>query len=270
MLKVAFIGDSYASYEQSGQGNNSWTYLLAKHFPQHQYYNYAQGGRGYDFYQVCLLDAKIRNIDVILINRTFPHRVSELHGNEPYSFSVSTIDDNYFTLHCADVIWYSLHVDAVQVHSKREKKGVIPNNKIVPASLFNSYNEVLRYKAVSEQNIDYRKKWYENMHLLYNFKHIVKLELLRNPTHDAIKDSAYELLREAFKLNEVMYEYSKNGGKVSSENDFNEFFLDPGEIMQLLFNIGLTISPNDDHWSPKANKWVFDNYILPRVVDILS
>ena len=95
MLKVAFIGDSYASYVQKGQGKNSWTYLLAKHFPQHQYYNYAIGGRGYDFYQICLLDAKIRNIDVILINKTFSHRVSELHGDDPHSFTATAIDDNY-------------------------------------------------------------------------------------------------------------------------------------------------------------------------------
>ena len=72
MLKVAFIGDSFSAYDQAGQQENSWTYLLSEKFPQHQYYNYAYGGRGYDYYQLCLLDAKIRNIDVIIIATCTP------------------------------------------------------------------------------------------------------------------------------------------------------------------------------------------------------
>lgn len=248
MLKVAFIGDSFSAYVQTGQEMNSWTYLLAKHFPQHQYYNYAFGGRGYDFYQLCLLDAKIRNIDVILINKTFPHRVSELYGDDPHSFTATTIDDNYFTLYCENIVWYTPHVDTIRLDSKQDISESSPLlSKVIPPSLFNSYNEVLRYKSVSEQNIDYNEKWYENMHSLYNFKHIVKLDLLRNS--EDLGDSASKQLQKAFGIDteKVLWEPS------------NE-----------LFDKGLTISATDDHWSPLANQWVFDNYVLPRVVDILS
>jgi len=246
MLKVAFIGDSYSSYVQTGQGMNSWTYLLAKHFPQHQYYNYAHGGRGYDFYQLCLLDAKIRNIDVILINKTFSHRVSELHGDDPHSFTATAIDDNYFTLYCENIVWYTPacytpHVDTIHLDSKKDLPEVIPH------SLFNSYNEVLRYKSVSGQNIDYKEKWYENMHSLYNFKDIVKLSLTR--VIDDPGDSASKQLQTAFGI------------------DIEKVLWEPSNE---LFDKGLTVSLKDDHWSPKANKWAFDNYILPRVVDILS
>ena len=254
MLKVAFIGDSYSSYVQTGQGMNSWTYLLAKHFPQHQYYNYAFGGRGYDFYQLCLLDAKIRNIDVILINKTFPHRVSELHGDNSHSFTATTIDDNYFTLYCENIVWYTAHVDTIHLDSKKaecfslqisEDSQVLP--KIIPPSLFNSYNEVLRYKSVSGQNIDYNEKWYENMHSLYNFKDIVKLSLIRDSEDPS--DSASKQLQKAFGI------------------DIEKVLWEPSNE---LFDKGLTVSLTDDHWSPLANQWVFDNYILPRVVDILS
>ena len=248
MLKVAFIGDSYASYVQTGQGMNSWTYLLAKHFPQHQYYNYAFGGRGYDFYQRCLLDAKIRNIDVILINKTFSHRVSELHGNDPHSFTATAIDDNYFTLYCENIVWYTAHVDTIYLDSKQDiSEGSPLLSEVIPPSLFNSYNEVLKYKSVSGQNIDYNEKWYENMHSLYNFKDIVKLSLMR--VSEDPSDSASKQLQKAFGI------------------DIEKVLWEPSNE---LFDKGLTISLRDDHWSPTANQWVFDNYILPRVVDILS
>ena len=253
MLKVAFIGDSYASYGQTGQGKNNWTYLLAKHFPQHQYYNYAIGGRGYDFYQICLLDAKIRNIDVILINKTFPHRVLDLTGDGPHSFVVTTIDDNYFTLNCENVVWGSLHISTSH----------FTNDKDIPVSVQNSFNDVLKYKGASEQNIDYKEKWYENMHSLYNFKHIVKLSLLRKPNLSGdSEDSAYQRLWQVFNITERIHK-QMNKNRESPQKPV---------VLQnkILFEAGLTISPEDDHWSPTANKWVFDNYILPRVVDILS
>jgi hypothetical protein len=39
---------------------------------------------------------------------------------------------------------------------------------------------------------------------------------------------------------------------------------------KLLLKHNLIVSMDDDHWSAKGNKWAFDNYILPKVVDILS
>ena len=45
-------------------------------------------------------------------------------------------------------------------------------------------------------------------------------------------------------------------------------FVDDYEVEKL--ENDLILSDEDDHWSPKANKWIFDNYILPKVVDILS
>ena len=71
MLKIAFIGDSFSAYRQDGQFKNHWSWKLAQQFPQHEYYNYALGGRGVDHHQWCLLDAKKRGVDVVFINRTF-------------------------------------------------------------------------------------------------------------------------------------------------------------------------------------------------------
>ena len=88
-MKIAFIGDSFSAYHQTGQQKNSWTYQLSQQFPQHEYLNYACGGRGYDYYQWALLDAKLyHDVDVIFINRTFSHRVGKLWGDDFFQFDL--------------------------------------------------------------------------------------------------------------------------------------------------------------------------------------
>jgi hypothetical protein len=86
---------------------------------------------------------------------------------------------------------------------------------------------------------------------LYNFKHILKLSLLLevDSVNRSADESACRQLQRAFGINpaKVAWEPSKK-----------------------IFDAGLSVSETDSHWSPFANQWVFDNYILPRVVDILS
>tara|TARA_B100000809_G_C15026076_1_gene490181 strand:+ start:73 stop:810 length:738 start_codon:yes stop_codon:yes gene_type:complete len=245
MLKVAFIGDSFSAYDQAGQQENSWTYLLSEKFPQHQYYNYAYGGRGYDYYQLCLLDAKIRNIDVIIINATFNHRASQLISDNEFNFRLQKINDRYFELILEDLAWFTPHGYGNNVNFTGNKAHLIP--EVVK----NSIAESLSNKALSYAQRHYNDKWYENVDSLYNFKHIVKLSLLQNvDVNDGdSNDSACMQLQKAFEIDpaKVAWEPSKT-----------------------LFDKGLAISEADDHWSPLANQWVLDNYILPRVVDILS
>jgi len=246
MLKVAFIGDSFSAYAQTGQQKNSWTYLLAEYFPQHQYYNYSTGGHGYDYYQLCLLDAKIRNIDVIIITATFNHRASQLISDNEFNFRLQKINDRYFELILEDLAWFTPHglADGTNVYFTGQHEGL-------PEVVKNSIAESLRNKALSYAQRHYNDKWYENVDSLYNFKHIVKLSLLQNvDVNDGDSDdSACMQLQKAFEIDpaKIAWEPSKK-----------------------LFDKGLAISEADDHWSPLANQWVLDNYILPRVVDILS
>jgi len=110
-MKIAFIGDSYSAYAQDGQFENHWSYKLAQQFPQHQYYNYALGGRGADYHRWCLLDAKKRGVDVVFINRSFNHRVAQLCSDNKFKFIEEVVDDNYSTLiiDSDSHIWYSIH-----------------------------------------------------------------------------------------------------------------------------------------------------------------
>jgi hypothetical protein len=78
-----------------------------------------------------------------------------------------------------------------------------------------------------------------------------------------VPTTAYALLREHFGIEEAIYKiHKKQGGDIQDIVDTN--------INKLLSEHDLIVSPTDDHWSPTANKWVFDNYIMPKAIDILS
>ena len=236
MLKIAFIGDSYSAYAQDGQYKEHWSYKLAQRFPQHHYYNYALGGRGVDYHQWCLLDAKQRGIDVVFINRSFNHRVAQLCSDNEFKFIEDIIDDNYSTLSVSanTHIWYSIH----------------SNNPVntVPRHVFEKELSVaLGDKSVSMTNQDHNDKWFNNVDQLYNFKHIIKLELL-----PLVENSAQYQLKEAYNIQRKM-------------------FLKEETIEEILLFYGLILSLEDDHWTPKANTWVLNNYILTQeTIDILS
>ena len=252
-MKIALIGDSFSAYSQPGQRKNHWSYLLSQHFPQHQYINYSLGGRGYDHYRVAMLDAKMKDVDVILTNETFNQRIlSNITDGELFTLE-NEVSSNYKTFVLTNTYWYSIHSDELMYF------GDEPNR--IPKSIEKSLLETLRNTSASNRYYLYNKKWWDNVDKLYNFKHIIKLNLLRNP-NETIKDdltNAYSRLLLAHGVEQIIQEAHFKGKSFT-----------PTQQRQLYFDNDLIISMDDDHWSPKANKWVFDNYILPKVVDILS
>jgi hypothetical protein len=77
-MKIAIIGCSFSAYLHTDQEKKSWSYQLYQKFPQHTYYNYAKGGRSIDYSLGCLLDAKMNDVDFVIMNRTFSWRVGTL------------------------------------------------------------------------------------------------------------------------------------------------------------------------------------------------
>jgi|TARA_R110000765_G_scaffold368167_1_gene458288 hypothetical protein len=233
MLKIAFIGDSFSAYRQDGQYNNHWSWKLSQQFPQHQYYNYAWGGRGTDLFQWSLLDAKLKDIDIIFVNRPFKHRVAQLHGDGGFNFEMIHKSDNYQTLELIEQIWFS--------GQEPHKQGRSPFNAVVK-----EINISLANRSISNTSQDYHNKWFDSIDSLYNFKHIIKLELL------------------PFRSNSAQHQLQA----------FHNLPINiPGEERRgnALFDAGITVSPTDTHWSPSANDWVLENYILtPEIVDILN
>ena len=74
--------------------------------------------------------------------------------------------------------------------------------------------------------------------------------------------------RDSYKGSELLNSVAKNNahhllaqahGVEDCENDFH------------MNKAGLLVSEEDSHWSPKANDWVLENYILtPDTVNILK
>lgn len=254
-MKIAFIGDSYSAYHQTGQETNHWSYLLSQHFPKHQYINYSTGGRGYDYYRLAMLDAKMKDVDIVLTNETFNQRIlSTITGDELFTLE-NEASSNYKTYTLSNTYWYSIHSDELMYYGNETIKKV-------PNFTEKALLETLRNTAASSRYHLYNKKWWDNVDKLYNFKHIIKLNLLADPNKyndDENIAYAYIELMKAYGIHQVMQR------ALFDKNEYTE-----KEKKQLLLDNDLIISMDDDHWSPKANKWVFHNYILPKVIDILS
>ena len=144
----------------------------------------------------------------------------------------------------------------VDVHPVGDSREIVPIQHHLTVAIQN--------ETISMQKHDYNQKWFDNMELLYKFKHIIKFELLNDPNKERIDGpdkSAYSLLKEAMGINKQIFEENIQNMKGKTADLMTK---------QLLLKQDLIVSINDDHWSPKSNKWVFDNYILPKVVDILT
>jgi len=80
MKKIAIIGCShFASFQRgAGESKDSWPWLMANKFPQHQYRNYSEGGRGMEYFQWCLIDAFDWGADIVFMNKTYTGRYNIL------------------------------------------------------------------------------------------------------------------------------------------------------------------------------------------------
>jgi hypothetical protein len=271
-MKIAFIGDSYMAYDQYHQQESSWTWLLSEHFPQHEYYNYSLGGRGYDYYRLALLDAKINDVDIVITNSTFNHRVMIQAGDGGGIFIEEPTSNPYYKLKYHHYhFWKSGQMEAKSDGLKLTH---------IPSSIVDQIGTALEVKQTSEDYLTYNQLWFDNMDKLYNFKHIIKLSLLLNPNNvkdEDMNDASWKMQSEygiVQYLSEQLYLHNSK-----KPNDLNQVMQDNGiSLMEavgiiknkLLLKHNLIVSMDDDHWSAKGNKWAFDNYILPKVVDILS
>jgi|TARA_B110000495_G_C23033370_1_gene616182 hypothetical protein len=237
MKKIAFIGDSFSAYKHTGQYKNHWSWKLAQQFPQYEYYNYGAGGVGADYCQWCMLDAKRREVDIVFINRTYLSRTSLLNGDCDFEFNYEPISPLYSVLELDKLqhMWYSASND---FYSTMHDKGG-PWSAKDEAHM----GIALRCKALSSMYQDHNMKWFDNVKNLYNFKHIIPLELIDDGTNDG--SNAFAMMAAAHNVH---------------KRDTNA-----------LFHAGLTVSLTDTHWSPYGNDWALENYILSEeTVNILD
>ena len=257
MAKVAFIGDSFSAYNQKGQFENHWSWKLAQKFSQHEYFNYALGGRGNYYYQWCLLDAKLREADILFVSRTYNHRIGLLVNDCEFEFKETIVSDNYMSLELMHDrhVWYSPQNNTWDndgpIFKPRLQKWAKQRNLSLDQA--KKIGSVLEEQSASITSQLYNDKWFENITKLYNFKHIIPLELMNivsklvigERVNSGIKKNAFQLLAEAHGIRDC-------------ENDIE------------MNKAGLILSEDDSHLSPKGNDWVLENYILtPDTVNIL-
>jgi hypothetical protein len=232
MAKIGFLGCSYSAYNQKNVQENSWTYQLAEKFPQHQYYSYALGGRGVDYLQWCLLDAKEQDLDVIFVNTTYPSRVSYLVDSEwasnDFTFEDTKITENFKLREFSSSHIWSSH-------------GTIGNQEIYKP-LGKHFQGAINFQCTSENRNTYIKKFYKNIKNLYNFKHIILLNFVSPDGHDDTT-SVISQMWDHFKVDNQTQAY----------------------------RAGLVLALDDDHWTFKGNQWVLNNFILNKeTIDILN
>lgn len=145
--KIAFIGCSFSSFTTENVGKHSWTYLLSKRFPQHQYRNYSSGGKGPDYFRICLTDAKLWNADAVFLTTTYDGRFSSFTGDDGYKFNETKVSENYSYLK-HDVFWTSASRPTGDSFSKQYKENI----------------------ATSITGKQYNDSWYKISPSLYNFE----------------------------------------------------------------------------------------------------
>lgn len=251
MTKIAFIGDSFSAYDQAGQFENHWSWKLAQKFPQHEYFNYALGGRGHNYYQWCFLDAKLREVDIIFVSRTYNHRVGLLINDCEFKFEETIRSDNYRTMELMHDrhVWYSpigniWHADGpIPMFKTKLLKWAQQRNLSLDQA--KNIGNTLEEESASMTSQLYNDKWFYNIVNLYNFKHIIPLELMNivseyvlgERVNSAITQNAHQLLAEAHGIKDCEDDIEMN-------------------------KAGLILSEDDSHWSPKGNDWVLENFIL--------
>jgi|TARA_Y100000287_G_scaffold64772_1_gene51103 hypothetical protein len=237
-VKIAILGCSFSSIETYDDYTDSWAYQLYKKYPQHDYYNYALGGRSIDYSTWCLLDAKINDMDFVFINRTYYPRVGVMQDIEgvddlnKFEFYQRKIDDNFYQKFLlGSELWRSgggtrLTLTKTENSSPLSKVTSYPNKQERYATHW------LDNMAISEHRQSYVDQLYNNMHKLYNFKYFKLLEF--NRYHGS--NNIWRKIRKEYGV----------------ETNFS-------------------ISDTNDHWTRDGNTWVLENFILDKeTVDILE
>ena len=259
-MKVAFVGCShFAATEQPSQGLNNWTFRLAERFSQHTYRNYSMGGRGIEYYQYCLLDAKRWGADTVFINRTYPGRWSLL---AQMTENPEITPDFEFTerepLRAYRVDYREMLLSSEYMWGTVNNLSTMPKGP-VGGEWDTSYRTLAQIKQWSQayigggrDRIMWEREWYKNVVNLYNFRNIFLIDWA---------DTHYIKPKESPERDEFI---TSNVNPQNVVAWFCERFRATGETVgdRPLYSLGITTAEDDNHLTPFANNYLLDNYIL--------
>lgn len=290
--KIAFIGCSHlATHDQPTQQKNNWTYQLYQKYPHHQYRSYALGGQGIEQFQWHLLDAKKWGADIVFMNRTYLGRWAmltqaegNLCGEFEYVSNEKFEEDNWSEmLAMYECYWGTIKDDI------RYKRAAPPapqqiyyddSDARILCDKLNTHQPYWRLHSGSQTRLKWELEWYSNIERLYNFDNLFLLDWAAG-SHQVPKEYAD---KHNYKLGPDPYEEIEDGKTIEHYSIYTSTTWDmPVEDWfykkyklnihkgDKLWKIGIQTSITDNHFSPRGNTELLNEYILTnkKVLDVL-
>jgi len=236
--KIAFIGCSHFSAFETGagQGKDSWTWQLAEKFPHHLYRNYSIGGRGLEYFQWCIMDAKKWGANIVFVNKTYTGRwglLGQFDENAPSEF--------VWDLHVIDSKWSEVYLKSAHVWGSQGSNHV--NGNLAPylkRSVETALDVVTEVSIANELRKSYEYEWYKIAPSMYNFDDFFLV-------HWAPDNEDYPESLSNFSDTTVVDMLRAEVG-CNHEHE--------------LYPYGITLAEDDNHLTHKGHKLVLDKYIL--------
>ena len=269
--KIAFVGCSHLStHDQPTQGKNNWTYQLYKKFPKHQYRSYSRGGQGIEHFQWHLLDAKKWGADIVFMNRTYPGRWAKLtqsidwNVGFEYTSNDKVEEDNWKEiLPIYEHYWGTVNDDircyspAREITKIAEEYQYSDENAYRTAAILNKAQPYWKLYSGSDIRLKWEIEWYSNVENLYNFDNLFLIDWDRT-THGYEGDSGWTYPTTSTTWDTaVEYFFEKKYGIDKSDKK--------------LWSVGIQTSEEDNHFSPRGNRELLNEYILTnkKVLDAI-
>lgn len=253
-MRIAIIGcsqsdQSYSRYDE--ENITVWPGLLAEKFPQHTYRDYAACGKGKDFFELCLLDAKMWGADTVILQTSFLGRhclmfddfINTITRKEVFKFN---------EVKSSQYPDYSrMEFPVPHITSSSGSSGVhgCDTENVNKAFKVNTeqFSILLRSLiSTSNANHTYQDAWYRNVSELYNFKHVFVMDFT-------------------------------NGGNDPSENYSNISDISMQQFMRKKTNKTLDSEAreivciqNDGHYNQLGHSYVLEYLLTDKVTNVLT
>lgn len=246
--KIAFIGCShFSAFNWDGHdGATSWTRQLAEKYPQHEYRNYSEGGRGLEYFEWCLFHVKDWEPDIVFLNRTYRGRWGILgafdeHAGDKLEWEVTSYYDNWneYALN-APYIWGTAHGVNVLGHCE---------TPLVERELKQAGDILVNHCYSSDIRDAWETKWYSMATKIYNFPNLFLLHW--SPEYSFVDENGlpkYTLTCNIGDCTVVDFLIAHAG--VEHEHE--------------LYNAGYTLGPEDNHLTKLGHQILLEEFILSQ------
>ena len=236
-------------------GKDSWTWQMSQKYPQHQYRNYSEGGRGLEYFEWCMQDAKRWGADTVFLNRSYSGRWAFLlDAKNDHDFDSKSYFKDLFDFHTepygenweeanltVPYLWGNIS-GRVEVssgcHTSKEVTGLIKMGQ----DLYKNYYSTYARRA-------YEDIWYTNILSNQLFDNLFVLHW--SPEHNIWSKGPVPKTTVTTNIGfETVIDFLKVYAGVNDEHELVEH--------------GIEKSKDDNHLTFKGNKILLEEYILSQ------